>query len=150
MINLKLTYKVLGSLLFLEAMFMIWCLVMALSYGEDDVLSFLISSIVTIVIAIWLRYLGRDAENTMSRRDAYLIVTTSWLVFTILGAIPYLIGGYLTNVTDAFFESMSGFTTTGATIRDDVELLPHGMMFWRSLTQWIVFHDSHSSFVCGW
>ena len=137
MINLKLTYKVLGSLLFLEAMFMIWCLVMALCYKEDDVLSFLISSIVTIAIAIWLRYLGRDAENTMSRRDAYLIVTTSWLVFTILGAIPYLIGGYLTNVTDAFFESMSGFTTTGATILDDVEVLPHGMMFWRSLTQWI-------------
>ena len=137
MINLKLTYKVLGSLLFLEAMFMLCCLIMAFCYKEDDVLAFLVSIAVTLGVAMLLKHLGRDAENTMSRKDAYLIVTTSWLSFTILGALPYLIGGYLTNVTDAFFESMSGFTTTGATILDDVEVLPHGMMFWRSLTQWI-------------
>lgn len=137
MINTKLIYKILGSLLFLEQGFMLWCLIMAVAYGEDDQLPFLSAMIITLGAGIGLKYLGRDAENTMSRHDAYLVVTLAWLVFSIFGSIPFLVGGYLTNPTDAFFETMSGFTTTGATIIDNVEVLPHGLLFWRSLTQWI-------------
>ena len=81
--------------------------------------------------------LGRHATNTLGRRDAYLLVTIVWIAFAIFGMLPFLIGGYIGHVTDAFFETMSGLTTTGATIIDQVEGLPHGILFWRSLTQWI-------------
>lgn len=137
MINLKIVYKILGSLLFIEAVLLMACLGMALHYGEDDVPAFLISTVVTLFFGFFLRFLGHNAENTLSRRDAYLVVTLSWIVFSLFGTIPFLIGGYLTSFTDAYFETMSGFTTTGATIIDNVEALPHGILFWRSLTQWI-------------
>lgn len=137
MINVKLIYKVLGQLLLLEASFMVMCLIMALYYQEDDTLSFAISIMLTIIGGYTLVHIGRDAENVMNRRDAYLIVTLTWLVFSLFGTLPYMIGGYINNPTDALFESISGFTTTGATILDDVEKLPHGILFWRSLSQWI-------------
>lgn len=137
MINSKIIYKILGSLLFIEASLMIWCLAVALVYHEDDVFSFLVSIIVTIIAGISLRYMGHDADNNLSRRDAYLVVTLAWTIFSLFGTMPYMAGGYIDNFTDAFFETMSGFTTTGATILNDVERLPHGILFWRSLTQWI-------------
>lgn len=137
MINFKLIYKVLGSLLFLEAFFMSTCLLMSISFREDDFLPFTFSILITASAGIIMKYAGKGAENAMSRRDAYLVVTLSWLIFSAFGSIPFMAGGYLTNPADAFFETMSGFTTTGATIIDDVESLPHGLLFWRSLTQWI-------------
>lgn len=137
MINYKIIYKILGALVFIEASMMIWCLLMALFYGEDDVLTFTISIVITVFCGIVLRFMGRNAENRLSRRDSFLVVTLVWVIFSILGTIPFLVGGYLHSFTDAFFENMSGFTTTGATIIDDVEALPHGILFWRSLTQWI-------------
>ena len=82
-------------------------------------------------------YLGRNADNNMSRRDAYLVVTLSWIIFSFFGTLPFIISGYIPSFTDAYFETMSGFTTTGATIIDDVDKLPHGLLFWRSMTQWI-------------
>ncbi len=137
MINFRIIYKVLGALLFIEVTLMAWCLLMALYFGEDDILTFTISLIITLLGGILLRFLGRNAENRLSRRDSFLVVTLAWIVFSIFGTMPFLIGGYLHSFTDAFFENMSGFTTTGATIIDDVEALPHGILFWRSLTQWI-------------
>ena len=137
MINFKLIYKVLGSLLFLETFFMFICLLMSISFREDDFLPFTFSILITACAAIIMKYAGKGAENAMSRRDAYLVVTLSWLIFSAFGSVPFMAGGYLTNPADAFFETMSGFTTTGATIIDDVESLPHGLLFWRSLTQWI-------------
>ena len=83
------------------------------------------------------KYMGRNATNNLSRRDSYFLVTASWVIFTFFGMQPFLIGGYIPSVTDAFFETMSGFTTTGATILDDVEWLPHGILYWRTQTQWI-------------
>lgn len=137
MINFKLVYKVIGSLLFIEAIMMVACLAVSIYYREDDIPAFLITIAVTTLAAIWLKYKGYKAENSMGRREAYLLVTLVWVVFSALGALPFVISGYLTSYTDAFFETMSGFTTTGATIIDDVEALPHGLLFWRSLTHWI-------------
>ena len=73
----------------------------------------------------------------MSRRDGYCVVTLSWVFFTFFGMLPFYFSGSIDTITNAFFETMSGFTTTGATILDDIESLSHGMLFWRSLTQWI-------------
>ena len=137
MVNFPLIYKILGSLLFLLGTLQGLCALIAFGYREDDILSFLISALFTISCGFVLKFAGRNADNNLGRRDAYLLVTVTWTVFTLLGMVPYLLGGYIGNLTDAYFETMSGFSTTGATILDDVERLPHGMMFWRSMTQWI-------------
>ena len=137
MINFKLVYKVIGSLLFIEAIMMLSCLLVSVYYREDDILAFLATIAVTVLAAIGLKFKGYHAENSMGRREAYLLVTLIWVIFSAIGALPFVISGYLTSYTDAFLETMSGFTTTGATIIDDVEALPHGLLFWRSLTHWI-------------
>ena len=137
MISWKLILKIIGSLLFIEAFFMAICMVMAFSFGEDDTMAFMISTLFTFGSAFIFLFFGRESENTLSRRDAYVVVTLTWVVFSLFGMFPFLIHGSLPTLTDAFFETMSGFTTTGATIIDDVERLPHGLLFWRSLMQWI-------------
>lgn len=137
MINLKLIYKVIGSLLFIEAFMMLLCFAMAVYFAEDDVIALAVSIVVTIGCGLWLRRLGRRADNVMGRRDAYLVVTLLWMVFSLFGALPFLISGYIPDFTNAYFESMSGFSTTGATVIDDIDALPHGLLFWRTMTQWI-------------
>lgn len=137
MINTKLISKIIGSLLFNEAALMMLCLIMSLCYGESDTVPFLISFFVTAAAGLAMIYWSRDADNNMSRRSAYLVVSLVWIVFSIFGCIPLFIGGYVPTLTDAFFETMSGFTTTGASVIDDVESLPHGILLWRSLTQWL-------------
>lgn len=137
MLNLKLIYKIMGSLLFLESLFMLVCLIIAFYYHEDDAFSFLISILLTQLCAYILWYAGRDASNNMSRKDSFLVVTLTWSIFSLFGTLPFMVGGYITDFTNAYFETMSGFTTTGATILDDVEHLPHGILFWRTFTQWI-------------
>ena len=137
MVNFRIISKIIGSLLFIEGLFMGWCALMSFAYHEDDLMAFLISLLVTFGSGFFFLYLGRDADNSLNRRDAYVVVTAAWAVFSFFGMFPFLIHGCITNITDAFFESTSGFTTTGATIIDDVEILPHGILFWRSLTQWI-------------
>ena len=137
MINWRLISKILGSLLFIEAFIMLWCLAMAFAFKEDDVMAFMMSAILTAGCAFVFLYFGRSSENALSRHDAYVVVSATWVVFSFFGMFPFLIHGSLTNVADAYFETMSGFTTTGATVIDNVERLPHGMLFWRSLMQWI-------------
>ena len=137
MINWKIISKILGSLLYIEASFMALCLAMTLAFREHDVLAFLLSTGLTLGGALVLRYMGHGAENSLSRRDAYVVVTLTWVVFSLFGMIPFLIEGTFPNLADAFFETMSGFTTTGATVIDNVEALTHGLLFWRSLMQWI-------------
>jgi trk system potassium uptake protein TrkH len=77
------------------------------------------------------------SKRVVNRRNGYIIVSLVWVVFSIFGCLPYYLGGYLQSFTDAFFETISGFTTTGITTVNDIESLPHGILFWRSLTQWI-------------
>lgn len=113
------------------------CLIISVCYSEDDILAFVVSILLTLIVAVFCRYTGRNANNSLGRRDAFLVVTLAWSVFSLFGSLPYIIGGYIPNFTNAYFETISGFTTTGATILDDVEHLPHGILFWRSFTQWI-------------
>ncbi|MBP5776640.1 MAG: TrkH family potassium uptake protein [Prevotella sp.] len=137
MVNFRIISKIIGSLLFIEAFFMAWCAVMSFYFNEDDQIAFLMSLLITLGCGFLFLFLGRNADNSLSRRDAYLLVTAVWLIFSLFGIFPFMIHGSITNLTDAYFESISGFTTTGATILDDVECLPHGILFWRSLMQWI-------------
>lgn len=137
MINYKLLCKVLGQLLFLEAVLLMVSLGVSVGYEEDDTFAFMVTILITVGAGLALKWRGHNADNSMSRRDAYLVVSLAWIVFSFFGTFPFLVSGYLHSFTDAYFETMSGFTTTGATIIDNVEALPHGLLFWRSLTQWI-------------
>ncbi len=137
MFNWRLIFKILGTLLWIEAAFMSLSLVLALYHQESDIMAFALTMGITALAGTVLRLLGRQSTDALSRRDAYLLVSVVWIAFTTFGMLPFLIGGFIPHVTDAFFETMSGLTTTGATIMDHVEGLPHGILFWRSLTQWI-------------
>ena len=137
MLNYKIISNILGTLLFIEAAMMTWCMTMALFMDEDDSSAFIISVILTILGGIVFKYLGRNSDNSLGRREAYLLVTLTWIIFSLFGSFPFIISGYITNFTDAYFETISGFTTTGCSILDDVESLPHGILFWRTMTQWI-------------
>ena len=134
-------YKVLGALLYIEAVLLWLCLGVACAYdglwqGPDQP-AFACSAVITFMAGLTLRYMAGDANDSLSRRDAYLVVTLSWVVFSLFGTLPFIVSGCERSFTNAFFESMSGFTTTGATIFDDVEALPHGLLCWRSLMQWV-------------
>ena len=129
MVNFRLVYKIIGSLLFLLGTLLFICVGISAYYAEDDLMAFLISAILTICAGFVLKYLGRTADNNLSRRDSYLLVTATWIIFSFFGMLPFIIGGYIPNITSAYFETMSGFTTTGATILDDVECLPHGILY---------------------
>jgi len=137
MVNMRIVSKIIGQLLILLAFLMLICVGMAFAYGEDDAMPFVWSALITAVCGAGLRQLGCNAGNSLYRRDAYLVVTLTWIIYSFFGMLPFLIGGYITNVADAYFEMMSGFTTTGATILDDVEWMPHSILFWRTFSQWI-------------
>lgn len=134
--------RAVGLLLLFELLAMSLSCIVSLLYGEGDWFSFAISMVVCALVGGGLfmygcNISGRSRDIKLSRSESYIIVALSWVFFSIFGMLPYLVGGYIPSVTDAFFETMSGFTTTGATILDDIESLPHGILFWRSLTQWI-------------
>ena len=130
-------YKIMGFLLFIEAGFLSLCIALSTFYEEPDLTAFVISTLITIAVGIPLSYAGKQAERKLSRKDGYVVVTFAWIIFSLFGMLPYYISGYIPDITNAFFETMSGFSTTGASILDDIETLPHGLLFWRSMTQWI-------------
>ena len=137
MINWKMIYKIMGFLLFIEAGFLSLCTGLSAFYDEPDLLAFIISTVITIAVGIPLSYAGKKAERKLSRKDGYVVVTFAWVLFSLFGMLPYYISGYIPNITNAFFETMSGFSTTGASILNNIEALPHALLFWRSMTQWI-------------
>lgn len=126
-----------GRLLIFESLLLALCCGVSVLYAESDLLAFLYSFAITLLFGLLLMVYGRKKVSGLSRSEAYIVVGVSWVFFTFFGMLPYLLGGYIPSVTDAFFETMSGFTTTGATILNDIERNPHGILFWRSLTQWI-------------
>lgn len=137
MINLKMIYRIVGFLLFIETAMLMFCSGISLIYGEDDLQSFLLSSAITAGVGIILLIIGKGAVKHLNRRDGYVIVSAAWVAFSFFGMLPFYISQYIPSITNAFFETMSGFTSTGATILDNIESLPHGLLFWRSMTQWI-------------
>lgn len=137
MVHKRMIYQVLGYLLLIETLMMLACGGVSFFYDEDDLAAFLATAGITAGAGGVLAFLGKGAERQLTRRDGYLIVSLSWVVFSLFGMLPFYLSGYIPSITNAFFEAMSGVSSTGATILDDVEALPHGLLFWRSMTQWI-------------
>ena len=135
--NTRMVFRTMGALLLIEAVFMTMALFVSLWYGEADSGVFLLSTIITLLAGVIGLLVGRRAESRMGEREGYVIVAMVWVVFSAFGLLPYYLSGQVPSLTDAWFESMSGFTTTGATIIPDLEVITHGLLFWRSLTQWI-------------
>ncbi|MEG1685980.1 MAG: TrkH family potassium uptake protein [Bacteroides sp.] len=137
MINGKMIFKIMGTLLFIEAALLLLCAVVSMIYKENDLDDFVIVAAITSAVGLIFLAIGKGAEKRLSRKDGYVVVSMAWVLFSAFGMLPFYISGYVPSITNAFFETMSGFTTTGATILDNIESLPHGLLFWRSMTQWI-------------
>ena len=137
MINFKTIIRIIGILLLLETVMFLVCSSVAFYYRESDMLDFWKAGGITAGIGLLLAALGKGGERQLTRRDGYVLVSFAWVAFSLFGMLPFYIGGYIPDIADAFFETMSGFSSTGATILDDIESLPHGILFWRSMTQWI-------------
>nr|WKN38741.1 TrkH family potassium uptake protein [Tunicatimonas sp. TK19036] len=136
--NWKVLFNILGVILVFMAGFMVLCLPVSFYYKSQDWPALLYSAGITLAVGggTWL-VTRNQSDRELRRRDGYLLVTVSWLLISFFGSLPYLLSGAIPTYPDAFFESMSGFTTTGATILTDIEVVPRGILFWRSLTQWI-------------
>lgn len=107
-------------------------------YYKDDALpDFWKAAGITAGAGLLMAIFGKGGDRQLTRRDGYVLVSFAWVAFSLFGMLPFYISGYIPNVTDAFFETMSGFSSTGATILNNIESLPHGLLFWRSMTQWI-------------
>lgn len=130
-------FCVLGWLMILEAGFLIFPTVVSVIYREPDWWTFLCVSVGAGVCGSILTWLFRGRFSHLSRMDAYLITPLVWISFSLFGMIPFMLADIPLDVSSAFFETMSGFTTTGATVISDVEVCSHGLLFWRSLIQWI-------------
>ncbi len=137
MLNGKIIGRVLGILLILEGICMLTVIPVSLYYAEGDLLPVLISAIITLAVGLLMSQIFRGHDSTIGKREGYLIVTGSWLIFSLFGSLPFTIGNTIPSYTDAFFETISGFTTTGASILTDIESMPHGLLYWRSMTQWL-------------
>ncbi|HPW65829.1 MAG TPA: potassium transporter TrkG [Salinivirgaceae bacterium] len=137
MLNRKFIIHILGILLIVESIVLFISALVSYYYNESDIKTFILSGSITFVVGLLFFLPTLKSKRVVSRRDGYVIVSLVWIVFSIFGCLPYFFGGYLQSFTDAFFETISGFTTTGITTVNDIESLPHGILFWRSLTQWI-------------
>ena len=139
MFNFKVVINILGLLVAISGLAMFTALPFSWYFGSDDFFPIFFSGLGTIVFGglIWL--LTKNGPNKeLKKRDGYLVVTGGWVVMSLIGAIPYLAAGAVESYTDAFFETMSGFTTTGATILGQgIEDLPQGLHVWRAMTHWI-------------
>lgn len=137
MIHLNTIFRIIGSLLLLLAgIFYLFGIASPFLAG-NDFFSFLASALATTFVGLWCCIIGKGSKGEFSRRDSYITITACWIAFALFGCLPYWLGGHIPNFTDAFFESMSGFTTTGASILDNIESQPHALLLWRSLTQWL-------------
>ena len=137
--NILLIARVISILLLIIAGFMIFPVLFAIYYGEYSVLSSFaipVAAVIFLFIAIRIITHGSSGKN-LSTKDGFLFVTLSWVSASFIGCIPFYLSGSIPSLTDAFFETMSGFTTTGASILTNIEALPKSILFWRSLTHWL-------------
>ena len=134
----KLIFRLMGSMLLVEALAMVPALIIALIYRDGDATAMAASIGLLLVVGTPMYLICRKSgQATLRAREGFLIVALSWLLLSLFGALPFVFSGLIPNFVSALFESVSGFTTTGATVLTDFENLPHGVTFWRSFTHWI-------------
>lgn len=135
--NYRLIARFFGILLLVETAALLATALISWFYNDKNLIYFLASAAISFVAALVSILLGRNANPTIGKREGSLVVTFTWIVFTLFGLLPFWLSGSIPSFTDAFFETISGFTTTGASILNNIEELSPGILFWRSLTHWI-------------
>lgn len=136
-INYQIVFYFFGLLLLFNGGFMLLATLISLIYDDGVTIKLLISALAVLLIGVSLMMYTKKHSKEMNKREGYMVVTFGWVVMAISGALPYMVTEVLPSFTNAFFETMSGYTTTGATIINDIEAVPKGVLFWRSTTHWI-------------
>lgn len=136
--NYRMMGKFIGRILFVEVIFMLPALLISVYHGEKDtIFGFLTGMVISLLVALFLTILCRKARRGFYAREGLVCVGASWIVMSLLGCLPFYFSGEIPRFIDAVFETVSGFTTTGASILPEVELLSKGNLYWRSFTHWL-------------
>jgi trk system potassium uptake protein TrkH len=133
----RLIFRILGALIFFLGLTMIFPLLFSLYYRDGDLGALLLSAAITTGMGAFLFLIFHGATQDISHREGFVVVTLGWATAAFFGSFPYMLAGVLPNFVEAYFEATSGFTTTGATVLGAIELVPRGILFWRSLTHWL-------------
>ena len=136
-INILMLLRIIGLLLLFESGFMLVPLITSLIYGEQDVIAFAITAGITLSAGLLMTFVIKPRFFDMGKREGFLLTSLVWVFFSLFGLIPFMIGSPKLCFTDAFFDSISGFTTTGASVLTDISGVGHGILIWRALMQWI-------------
>lgn len=135
--NTKIVFRTLGALLLMESLFMLVPMVTAYGYGNSDLGAWIVTVVLTLVVGLVFLLVGKGAQKRVGEREGYVIVSAVWIVFSLFGMLPFWLSGALPTLADCWFETMAGFTTTGATVCADVESMSQSLLLWRALMQWV-------------
>ncbi|MFY0629991.1 MAG: TrkH family potassium uptake protein [Flavobacteriaceae bacterium] len=136
-LNFKIIYRFLGLTAVLNGVFMFIAVPFSMYHNEPEIMGILNAGVVTVFLGLILYFFNKPTNTNIQKKEGYLIVTLGWLTLSFTGMLPYLFSGAIPNVTNAFFETLSGYSTTGSSILIDIESMPRGILFWRSATHWI-------------
>ena len=136
-LNYKIIFHLMGLLIGVNGGFMLLATFVSYYYSDGVAAEMLEASVITIFLGGVIMFATKNKRKELQKRDGYVIVTFGWIFMSLVGTLPYIITGAIPSFTDAFFETISGYTTTGASILNDIESIPYGVLFWRSITHWI-------------
>ncbi|MGA0212115.1 MAG: TrkH family potassium uptake protein, partial [Flavobacteriaceae bacterium] len=136
-LNYKIVVFLMGVLLLFNGGFMLLSSLVSFLYKDGVTFEITLSSFLVLSLGALLMLYGRQYNKQIQKREGYLIVTLGWILMSLTGTLPYLVSGVISDFSASFFETMSGYTTTGASIIEDLEQVPYGILFWRSTTHWI-------------
>lgn len=136
-LNFKIISHLMGLLLMVNGGFMLLAAIVSWYYEDGVLKEMLLSGAVALIVGGVVMLLTKNHRKEVQKKEGYIIVTFGWIFMSLIGTLPYIFTGAIPNFTNAFFETMSGYTTTGASILTDIEVIPRGVLFWRSITQWI-------------
>ena len=136
-LNFRIIFHIMGLLLLCNGGFMLLAVLASWYYQDGVTMGISTASVSTMLSGLLLMYFTRDHRKELKQREGYIVVTFGWIFMSLSGTLPYVMTESIPSFTNSFFETMSGYTTTGASILNDIESIPEGILFWRSLTHWI-------------
>ncbi|MCB0459764.1 MAG: TrkH family potassium uptake protein [Flavobacteriaceae bacterium] len=136
-LNIKIIFQMMGLLLMFNGSFMLVAALVSFYYKDGATKGILFAGITTWLTGVLFRYITKDFKKEIKKREGYIVVTLGWILMSLSGSLPYMFSESIPSFTNAFFETISGYTTTGASILNDIESMPKGILFWRSTTHWI-------------
>lgn len=136
-LNYQIIFHIMGLLLLCNGGFMLLVALVSWFYNDGTIVAVSSASLITLLVGIFLMFFTRDHSKDLKKREGYIVVSCGWVFMALSGTLPYILSDSIPSLNDAFFEAMSGYTTTGSSILSDVESIPKSLLFWRSLTNWI-------------